>query len=69
MINKDNDIVLDEKRIRPQKSEVQRLWADSTLAQETFGWRPKVSIEEGLKRTIEWIAANLDKYDIGAYTI
>ena len=69
LINKDNDIVLDEKRIRPQKSEVQRLWADSTLAQKTFGWRPKVSIEEGLQRTIEWISANLGKYDIGAYTI
>jgi len=69
LINKDNDIVLDEKRMRPQKSEVQRLWADSTLAQKTFEWRPKVSIEEGLKRTIEWIVANLDKYDIGAYTI
>jgi NAD dependent epimerase/dehydratase len=69
LINKDNDIILDEKRIRPQKSEVQRLWADSTLAQKTFGWRPKVSIEEGLQCTIEWISANLDKYDIGAYTI
>jgi len=69
LINKDLDIVLDEKRIRPHKSEVQRLWADSTLAQKTFGWRPKVSIEEGLKHTIEWISANLDKYDIGAYTI
>ncbi len=69
LINKDHDIVLDEKRMRPQKSEVHRLWADSTLAQKTFGWRPKVSIEEGLQRTIEWISANLDKYDIGTYTI
>ena len=69
LINKDHDIVLDEKRMRPQKSEVERLWADSTLAQKTFDWHPKVSIEEGLQRTIEWISSNLDKYDIGAYTI
>ena len=69
LISKDHDILLDEKRMRPQKSEVERLWADSTLAQNTFGWCPEVSIEEGLQRTIEWISANLDKYDIGAYTI
>jgi NAD dependent epimerase/dehydratase len=69
LISMDHDIVLDEKRMRPEKSEVERLWADSTLAQKTFGWRPKVSIEEGLQRTIEWISSNLNKYDIGAYTI
>jgi NAD dependent epimerase/dehydratase len=69
LIGKDYDIILDEQRMRPQKSEVERLWADSTLAQDTFGWIPKVSIEEGLQRTIKWISANLDKYDLGAYTI
>ena len=69
LISKDHDIILDEQRMRPQKSEVERLWADSTLAQNAFGWIPKVSIEEGLQRTIKWISANLDKYDIGAYTI
>jgi dTDP-glucose 4,6-dehydratase len=67
----DRDVTLDQekRRLRPAKSEVQRLWADNRLARETFGWTPKVNLDEGLARTIQWIAGNLDKYRVGEYTV
>jgi len=42
------------KRIRPSKSEVRRLCGDNTVITSLTSWRPQVSIEEGLRRTIEW---------------
>ncbi len=56
------------ERLRPGKSEVQRLWADSTRAHDVLGWTPRIGFEEGLQRTIDWIAAHLDHYRPG-YTI
>lgn len=62
-------LVEDETRLRPIKSEVQRLWADSTLAQQTIGWKPSVSLEEGLGHTIRWISQSLDRYQVDEYAI
>ena len=39
----------------PRLSEVQRLCCDNSKAKELFNWEPKVSIDEGLRRNIEWI--------------
>ncbi len=69
LTGKDIAINEDKNRFRPEKSEVERLCADSSLAHETFMWKPKVSIETGLKRTINWISNNLSKYQIGGYVI
>lgn len=69
ILHKEIKVIKDERRLRPEKSEVQRLCADSSLAQKTFGWVPKVSLDEGLQRTINWISSNLDKYNIGKYVI
>lgn len=62
-------LVQEKQRLRPTKSEVQRLWADSRLAQETIGWTPQIGLNAGLQRTIDWIAANLDRYCVGEYTV
>lgn len=62
-------VVLDKKRLRPSKSEVGRLLADNTLAKEVLGWEPSVALEEGIKRTIAWIACHLEHYQIGQYQI
>ena len=48
-------IVLDERRLRPRLSEVERLVADSTAARERLGWKPRVSLEEGLDRVLAWM--------------
>jgi dTDP-glucose 4,6-dehydratase len=62
-------IIKDEQRIRPEKSEVQRLLADSTLAQKTFGWIPKTPLKKGLGYTIDWISENLHRYKICHYIV
>ncbi|MEK7356040.1 MAG: NAD-dependent 4,6-dehydratase LegB, partial [Bdellovibrionota bacterium] len=58
VMNADIEIVTDEARIRPEKSEVERLWADNTKARELFNWQPVYAGREGFKRglgeTVEW---------------
>ena len=67
MTGKRIKIESEDKRLRPQGSEVERLLADSTLAREVLGWQPKVGLEEGLDRTIAWIRDNIDLYSGNVY--
>lgn len=60
-------IVRDEARLRPEKSEVNRLLADNRALRELTDWKPAVPFEEGLRRTVSWIAANLDRFDPARY--
>ena len=62
-------IECENQRLRPEKSEVERLLACNALAGELLKWQPKINLEEGLSRTIEWIKANLDKYRPDAYVL
>lgn len=61
--------VKDPARIRPSKSEVFRLLGDNTLITSLTDWRPEVSLEEGLKRTIDWFVNpdNLKMYKPDIY--
>jgi len=61
------EITIDPVRLRPEHSEVLRLLSDNTLAQKTLGWKPEVSLDEGLDQTIDWIKTHLDFYRIGKY--
>lgn len=60
VMNKDIEIVSDEERFRPEKSEVNRLWADNTKAQKLLGWQPEYGgidgFRRGLKKTAEWFS-------------
>lgn len=67
LIGRDVKIELDAERLRPEKSEVQRLLSDNRKAQQRLGWQPQVSLDEGLLRTIEWMKSNLIRYNIGYY--
>lgn len=49
------DIEVDPARVRPRASEVERLVSDSSLAAAKLGWRPQVTLEDGLRRTFEWL--------------
>lgn len=62
-------VELDPQRVRPAASEVMRLISDPTLARELMGWEPTVDLRTGLERTVEWIAANQDRFRVGEYTI
>jgi dTDP-glucose 4,6-dehydratase len=66
-IGRDIPIEVDLERLRPDRSEVQRLVADCTKAQDVLGWEPKVKLDDGLKYTIEWIRENIGNYQVGMY--
>lgn len=62
-------IEVDSNRLRPKDSEVFRLISNNSLAAEAMSWRPEVTLENGLKKTINWIVNNLSYYRIGTYMI
>lgn len=65
MGREDLPLVSEEARVRPAASEVERLFCDNTLAAQRMGWRPTVSLEEGLRRTVEWIEGHQQRYRTG----
>lgn len=69
LIDKEIPVIFDATRIRPATSEVGRLICDSSRARAELGWHPAVDLDEGLKRTIEWIGQNLDAYRPEEYSI
>ncbi|MBS1809822.1 MAG: SDR family NAD(P)-dependent oxidoreductase [Acidobacteria bacterium] len=69
MIGREVEVVCENDRLRPAKSEVFRLYADNTLAGQLMDWRPLTSLDEGLAKTIAWIKDNLDLYRVGAYQL
>jgi dTDP-glucose 4,6-dehydratase len=69
LIGKPVEVQVDAERLRPQKSEVQRLLSDNRLARERLGWSPKVGLRDGLSQTIEWISAHLHLYRSERYQI
>ena len=62
-------IETDDARIRPEKSEVMELVCDARLARERLGWTPRVGLEDGVRRTAEWIGRHLERYKPGVYNI
>jgi NAD dependent epimerase/dehydratase len=69
MIGKTPKVITDSQRIRPGKSEVLKLWASNQRAKELIGWEPRISLDDGLRRTIEWISAHLNLYQPDRYTV
>lgn len=69
IIGKNPKVILDAQRIRPSKSEVMKLWASNEKAKRMIGWEPHISLDEGLRATIEWISAHIDLYRPGQYTV
>jgi len=57
------------ERIRPAGSEVDRLMCDNRRAAEWAGWKPEVSLEEGLRRTADWIEQNLASVESRRYQV
>ncbi len=75
IMNSNVEIVTDSSRLRPEKSEVERLWADNQKAKRLLDWEPKYAEKEGLKRglekTVEWFTNpdNLKNYKADFYNI
>lgn len=74
-MNTEIEIITDEARLRPENSEVERLWADNTKARKLFGWQPNYGGREGFKRglaeTAAWFAqpSNLSGYKANIYNL
>jgi NAD dependent epimerase/dehydratase len=62
-------VVTDEARLRPEGSEVDRLLCDYSVAERIAGWRPEVSLEDGLARTADWVRGHLAELETSAYQI
>lgn len=69
LTRQDVKIICDEERIRPENSEVNRLWADNTKIKELTDWTPKYTLDEGLKETIEWIKNNIQYFKTDIYNV
>jgi NAD dependent epimerase/dehydratase len=63
------EIVADTQRFRPPASEVQRLISDPRKAAQLLGWRPAVSLPDGLARTIDWMRSHADQFSPEAYVV
>lgn len=68
LIGRGIPIICDNKRVRPENSEIKRLCADNSKAWEILGWRPRYTLKDGLVQTIEWMEKNLERYHLGVYT-
>lgn len=71
IMQSDIEFITEQQRIRPEKSEVFRLWCDNSKIHSLTGFEPKYSIKDGLEKTIEWFrnSKNLEKYKVNIYNV
>lgn len=68
-INPQASIICEQERMRPQKSEVNRLLGSNIKLKELTDWNQEYSLSFGLKKTIDWMEKNQDKYKTGIYNL
>lgn len=68
-INPNANIICDEQRLRPEKSEVNRLLGCNEKIKKLTDWTPQFTFEQGLKETIDFLRANMDKYKADIYNL
>ena len=69
VLGRELTVETDPARVRPDKSEVERLISGPLLARELLYWEPQVDLREGLARTIDWIERNVHRYRVDHYVI
>ena len=62
IIGKKAEIFKEDRRVRPETSEVERLMCDNSKASKLLGWEPRTSLKEGLSRTIDWFKSHVGEY-------
>ena len=68
-INPKANIICDEQRLRPGKSEVNRLLGSNKKIMELTDWKPQYTFEQGLAETIQFLKENMDKYKVNIYNL
>lgn len=71
LMNSDVEFEVEDARLRPEKSEVFRLWCDNTRIHTLTGFKPRHDIREGMRKTIDWFLkpGNLSKYKADIYNV
>jgi dTDP-glucose 4,6-dehydratase len=69
LIGRPIEIVVDEMRLRPEKSEVLRLLSDNRLAKDVLGWEPLIHLRDGLAQTISWMMEHPSLYRPDVYQL
>ncbi len=71
IMQSDVEFIVDDQRLRPEKSEVNRLWCDNGKIKRLTGFEPMVNLTDGLKLTVDWFLNpdNLKKYKSGIYNV
>ena len=69
LINPKARIICDEQRLRPEKSEVERLLGSNERLKTLTGWAPETSIDAGLEQTIEWFKSENHRYKADIYNL
>lgn len=69
LVGKPVRVEIDPTRLRPEKSEVQRLLSNNQMARTLLGWQPEASFEVGLQQTIAWIEENILLYSPDRYVV
>jgi dTDP-glucose 4,6-dehydratase len=67
LMNSKASIAQDQQRMRPERSEVLKLVSDNTLAREAMNWTPRVTLDEGLRHTIEFVRDHRDLFRTDGY--
>lgn len=68
-INPNARVICEEQRLRPEKSEVNRLLGTAKELNKLTGWKPNYTFEQGIAETIEWMRNNLDRYKPEIYNV
>ena len=68
-INPKARIVCDEQRLRPEKSEVNRLLGSNEKIKALTDWKAEYTFEQGIAETIEFLKSNLEKYKADIYNV
>jgi nucleoside-diphosphate-sugar epimerase len=69
VLGKDLKVELDEQRVRPALSEVERLISSPARAKELTGWEPRVELREGLSQTIDWLRVHAARVARDGYAV
>jgi NAD dependent epimerase/dehydratase len=69
LVDRDVKVELEERRLRPPDSEVERLVANCTKAEQILDWAPGTSFDDGLRLTVDWMRGALDAYKPALYNV
>ena len=69
VLRKMRDVVQEDARMRPERSEVMRLLSDPSNARRSLGWEPAVALEDGIRATAQWLEQAADWFALESYAV